>query len=186
MWISIPKYILHGLDREHLRLNDLKCGAKETKTHFILHTKLTECQTLSRSTKHFVSYTNNVLEIPVAPHQIITRVREVEIPFTCYYSNAGVVSSVGLEVKSKKVIFSKKGLGKFVLEMNIFPDNRYLGHYTKKDFPVKVPLRKTLYVKIGVDIQDKRLEILGEECFATPDPNPSKPGVSKYTFIKDG
>ena len=68
MWISIPKYILHGLDREHLRLNDLKCGAKETKTHFILHTKLTECQTLSRSTKHFVSYTNNVLEIPVAPH----------------------------------------------------------------------------------------------------------------------
>ncbi|KAM7451618.1 hypothetical protein ABFA07_000937 [Porites harrisoni] len=186
MWISIPKYILHGLDREHLRLNDLKCGAKETKTHFILHTKLTECQTLSRSTKHFVSYTNNVLEIPVAPHQIITRVREVEIPFTCYYSNAGVVSSVGLEVKSKKIIFSKKGLGKFVLEMNIFPDNRYLGHYTKKDFPVKVPLRKTLYVKIGVDTQDNRLEILGEECFATPDPDPNKPGVSKYTFIKDG
>ena len=110
----------------------------------------------------------------------------MEIPFTCYYSNAGVVSSVGLEVKSKKIIFSKKGLGKFVLEMNIFPDNRYLGPYTKKDFPVKVPLRKTLYVKIGVDTQDNRLEILGEECFATPDPDPSKPGVSKYTFIKDG
>ena len=50
---------------------------------------------------------------------------------------------------------------------------------------VKVPLRKTLYVKIGVDTQDNRLEILGEECFATPDPDPSKPGVSKYTFIKD-
>ena len=149
-------YILHDLDREHLRLNDLKCGAKKTKTHFILHTKLTECQTLSRSTKHFVSYTNNVLETPVAPQQIITRVREVEISFTCYYSNTGVVSSVGLEVKSKKIIFSNKGLGKFVLEMNIFLDNRYLGHYTKKDFPVKVPLRKTLYVKtIGVDTQDK-------------------------------
>ena len=145
------KYILHDLDKEHLRLIDLKCGAKETKTHFILHTKLTECQTLSRSTKHFVSYTNNVLEIRVAPHQIITRVREVEIPFTCYYSNTRVVSTVGLEVKSKKIIFSKKGPGKFVLEMNIVPDNRYLGHYTKKDFLVKVPFRKTLYVKIAVD-----------------------------------
>ena len=161
-------------------------GQRNQNSQNVKHTKLTECQTLSRSTKHFVSYTNNVLQIPVAPHQIITRVREVEIPFTCYYSNTGVVSSVGLEVKSKKIIFSNKGLGKFVLEMNIFPDNRYLGHYTKKDFPVKVPLRKTLYVKIGVDTQDHRLEILGEECFATPDPDPSKPGVSKYTFIKDG
>ena len=70
--------------------------------------------------------------------------------------------------------------------MNIFPDNLYLGHYTKKDFPVRVPLRKTLYVKIGVDTQDNTLYILGEECFATPDPDPSKPGVSKYTFIEDG
>jgi len=67
---------------------------------------------------------NNVLEIPVQPHQIITRVREVEIPFSCYYSNMDVVSAVDLRVKSKKIMFSKKGYGKFVLEMDIFSDNR--------------------------------------------------------------
>ena len=185
MWISIPKHLLHGLDREHLRLDDVNCGAKETRTHFILHTKLTECHTVSRHTKNFVCYMNKVLEIPVAHHQIITRVREVEIPFSCYYSNMGIVSAVGLQVKSKKIIFSKKGFGRFVLEMNIYPDNRYLGHYTKKDFPVYVPLRKILFVQVSVDTEDKRLEILAVECFATPDPDPNKPGL-KYTFIKDG
>ena len=118
-------------------------------------------------------------------HQIITRVREVEIPFSCYYSNTGVVSAVGLEVKSKKIIFSKRGYGEFVLEMNIFPNSYFVGEYKKKDFPVQVPLRKILYVEVSVDTDDNRLEILAETCFATPDPNPNKSGL-KYVFIEDG
>ena len=185
MWISIPKYLLHGLDREHLRLADENCSATETQTHYNLHTKLTECHTESRHTKNFVSYMNKVLEVPVEHHQIITRVREVEIPFTCYYFNMGVVSAVGLQVKNKKIIFSKKGFGKFVLEMKIFPDDRFVGHYKKEDFPVYVSLRKVLFVEVSVDTQDTRLAILAEECFATPDPNPNKPGL-RYTFIKNG
>ena len=185
MYISIPKYLLHGLDREHLRLTDVNCGATETPTHFILHTKLTECHTKSRHTKDFVCYMNAVEEIPVEHHQIITRVREVEIPFSCYYSNMGVVSAVGLEVKSKKIIFSKKGYGEFVLEMKVFPNYQFIGEYKKKDFPVYVPLRKILFVEVSVDTEDSRLEILAEECFATPDPDPNKPGL-KYTFIQDG
>jgi len=185
MWIKIPKYLLPALDREHLRLSDVNCGATETRTHYILHTKLTECHTVSRHTKNFVCYMNKVEEIPVQPHQIITRVREVEIPFSCYYNNMGVVSAVGLQVKSKKIVFSKKGYGKFVLEMKIFPSASFQYEYKKKDFPVMLPLRKILYVEVSVDTEDRRLEILAEECFATPDPDPNKPGL-KYTFIRDG
>lgn len=185
MWISIPKYILHGLDREHLRLADEKCTATETKTHFILHTNLTDCHTRKTHTKNFVCYMNAVLEIPVAPNQIITRVREVEIPFSCYYSNMGVVSAVGLKVQSKKIIFSKKGFGKFVLEMKIFPTNKFIFPYRKEDFPIYVPLGKVLYIEVSVDSKDTRLAVLAEECFATPDPNPNKPGL-RYTFIKNG
>ena len=184
MSISIPKQLLRGLDREHLRLTDLNCPATETPTHFILRTDLTECRTKSRHTKDFVIYMNKVEEIPLLPGQIITRVREVEIPFSCYYSNTGVVSAVGLEVKSKKIVFSKRGRGEFVLEMKIFLNNKFLIHYKKKDFPVQVPLRKELFVEVSVDTEDSRLEILAEECFATPDPNPHQSGLS-YTFIKD-
>ena len=185
MYISIPRNLLHGLDVEHLRLSDVSCGATETSTHFTLHTSLTGCHTKSRHTEKFVSYSNKVEEIPLEEGQIITRVREVEIPFTCYYSNMGVVSAVGLEVRSKKIIFSKKGYGEFVLEMKIFPDDKFLGHYKKNDFPVEVKLRQELYVEVSVDTDDSRLEILAEECFATPDPDPNN-DVLRYTFIKDG
>ncbi|KAJ7375244.1 hypothetical protein OS493_001989 [Desmophyllum pertusum] len=185
MSISIPKQLLRGLDREHLRLTDLNCPATETPTHFILRTDLTECRTKSRHTKDFVIYMNKVEEIPLLPGQIITRVREVEIPFSCYYSNTGVVSAVGLEVKSKKIVFSKKGRGEFVLEMKIFPNNNFRDQYKKKDFPVQVTLREILFVEVSVDTEDGRLTILAEDCFATPDPNPDKSGLS-YTFIKDG
>lgn len=185
MWINLPKSLLSGLDRDHLRLLDANCGAEETRTQFILYTKLTECETISKHTRGFVLYSNKVLQIPLKKKRIITRVREVEIPFSCYYSNTGVVSAVGIKVQSKKILFSKKGFGRFVLEMNIFPDNRYVGSYGKKDFPLIVSLRKLLYVQVKVESEDKRLAIIAEECFATPDVNPLKPGL-RYMFIKDG
>ena len=185
MWISIPKYLFYGLEKEHLRLRDVGCVATETPTHFILHTGLTKCQTKIRHTKNFVCYMNTVLEVPVKEHQIITRVHEVEIPFSCYYSNMGVVSSVGLQVKSKKIVFSEKGFGEFELELKVYPDPKYVSHYKKKDFPVYIPLRKVLYVEASVDTKDDRLRILAETCFASPDPDPSKPGL-RYFLIKDG
>jgi len=146
MWISIPKYLLPALPAA-FRLTDVNCGAKETNTHYILHTILMECQTVGWHTKDYVCCMNKVLEIPVKKHQIITRVREVEIPFSCYYSNMEVVSAVGLQDKSKKIIFSKKGYGKFVLEMKIFSDSRFLFHYKEQDFPVNVALREKSVVR---------------------------------------
>ena len=185
MSISLPKSLLKGLDREHLRLRDLSCGATETSTHFILSTNLTGCDTVKRHTKGFVCYMNKVEEIPIKPGQIITRIREVEIPFACYYSNMGVVSAVGLQVKSKKIVFSEKGFGKFVLALDIFPTPRFELPYKKKDFPIVVPLRKILYVKVSVDTEDERLRVLAVDCWATPDPNPLSRGL-RYDLIKDG
>ena len=185
MSISLPKALLKGLDREHLRLRDLSCGATETSTHFILSTNLTGCDTVKRHTKGFVCYMNKVEEIPIKPGQIITRIREVEIPFACYYSNMGVVSAVGLQVKSKKIVFSEKGFGKFVLVLDIFPTPRFELPYKKKDFPIVVPLRKILYVKVSVDTEDERLRVLAVDCWATPDPNPFSRGL-RYDLIKDG
>ena len=185
MAISIPKRLLPALDKEHLRLIDVDCGAIESRNHYILRTKLTGCDTVSRHTENFVYYMNKVEEIPIKPGQIITRVREVEIPFSCYYSNTGVISAVGLEVRSKKIIFSKRGFGKFVLDMKVYPTPSFSLEYKKKDFPIVVPLRKLLYVKVSVDSDDRRLDVLAVDCWATPNANPSSPGL-RYEFIKDG
>ncbi|XP_074625177.1 ZP domain-containing protein-like isoform X2 [Acropora palmata] len=185
MAISIPKDLLPGIDVEHLRLSDLSCQATEDRTRFFLRTDLTSCRTKIRHTSRFVTYSNKVEEVPVGPNQTITRVREVEIPFTCFYSNTGVVSAIGIKVESKKIFISKNGNGQFVLEMKIFRNSRFRNEFRKGEFPVVVSLRQILFVKVLVSSDDTRLSILAEKCFATPDADPSAPGL-KYTFIDNG
>ena len=120
MTITLPKSLLYGLDREHLRLIDVHCTATENETHFFLTTSTTECGTVLRHAKDHAIYSNMVSEIPIEEHQIVTRVREAMIPFHCYYSKWGVVSSMGIRPASKKVILSSKGFGEFTITMDVF------------------------------------------------------------------
>ena len=120
MTITLPKSLLLGLDREHLRLIDVHCKATENATHFFLNTKLTGCKTKLRFKGEYVIYTNMVSEIPIKQNQIVTRVRNAMIPFFCCYSKWGVVSSIGLKPSSKKIILSSKGFGKFTLTLDLF------------------------------------------------------------------
>ena len=92
MTITIPKSLLRGMDREHLPLLDTTCKATETSAHFSLRTPLTGCYTTSRHTPTAIVYSNAVLEIPVAAEDAVTRVREIEIQLSCFYSKYGVVS----------------------------------------------------------------------------------------------
>ena len=125
MSVTIPKSILKGMDREHVRLLDPKCGATETATHFILKTQLTGCNTTRRNTKSTIVYSNKVLEIPLKNLDITTRVREIEIPFSCYYSSYGVATAVGVKPENRKLVFSGKGKGNFTVVLELFHSKRY-------------------------------------------------------------
>ena len=124
MSIIIPKRILKGMDREHIRLLDPNCKATETPTHFGLLTPLTGCNTIRRHTKSAIVYSNKVLEIPLKNTDIITRVREIEIPFSCYYSNYGMATAVGLKPRNRKLVFSEKGTGNFTVLLELYHSNR--------------------------------------------------------------
>ncbi|RMX43597.1 hypothetical protein pdam_00020598, partial [Pocillopora damicornis] len=185
MTIVIPKSLLRGLDREHLRLLDTTCRARETNTHFFLTTPLNGCNTTRRFTPTAIVYSNAVLEIPVAAKGVITRVREIEIPFSCYLSKYGVVSSVASwKPSNRKLVFSDEGKGNFTLSLNMFPDNRFVSPYMKDDFPIGVVLRERLYFEVLVTSDDKQLSIIADRCFATPTQDQSNP--LKYGFIKKG
>ena len=124
MSISIPKPILEGMDREHLRLKDPNCGATETDTHFNLATPLTGCNTRRRQTKSAIVYSNKVLEIPLKQTDITTRVREIEIPFSCYYSNSKVATAVGVKPENRKLVFFERGKGNFTVVLELFHSER--------------------------------------------------------------
>ena len=154
--IIIPKSLLRGIDGEHLRLLDTTCKAKETSADFSLTTPLTGCNTTRRQTPTAIAYSNTVLEIPVAAENVVTRVREIEIEFSCFYSKYGVVSSVGWKPSNRKLVFSDEGKGNFTLSLNMFPDKRFVSPYTKDDFPLAVLLRKLLFFEASVTSGDKQ------------------------------
>ena len=124
MVIAIPKPVLRGADREHIRALDVNCKASENLTVFILDVPLTGCGTRKRHAVSSVVYTNEALPIPAMAKDVVSHVPNFQIPFHCYYDNDGLVSGIGLKPFSKKIIFSKKGFGKFALRLDLFPDIR--------------------------------------------------------------
>ena len=125
MILVIPKPLLRGADREHIRALDLNCKASENQTHFVLDVPLTSCGTNSRHSLSSVIYSNEALPAPPSARELVSHVPNFEIPFYCYYDNSGVVTGVGLRPESKKVIFSQKGFGKFSLSLELYPDERF-------------------------------------------------------------
>lgn len=183
MTIIIPKSLLRGLDREHLRLLDTKCKAEETSTYFSLTTPLTGCKTTRRLTPMAIVYSNTVLEIPVATKDVVTRVRELEIPFSCSLSRYGDVSPVSWKPKSVKIVFSGKGKGNFTLHLNMFPDERFASPFKRDDFPVTVVLRERLFFEVAVLSNDKQLSIKADRCYASP--MQDQTNSLKYEFVKN-
>ena len=184
MTIIIPKSLLRGIDREHLRLLDTTCKAQETSAAFSLMTPLTGCNTARMQTPSAIVYSNTVLEIPVPAEDVVKRVREIEIQFSCFYSKYGVVSSVGWKPSNSKLVFSDEGKGNFTLSLNMFPDRRFVSPYRKDDFPVAVMLRKLLFFEVSVTSGDKQLSIIADRCYATP--TQDQQGPLKYELITKG
>ena len=125
MVIAIPKSRLRGTDREHIRALDVNCHASGNATHFFLDVPLTGCGTKSMHANSSVIYSNEALPVPPMAEDIVSHVPDFEIPFHCYYDSEGLVSGVGLMPRSKKVILSKKGFGKFTLKLDLYPDIRF-------------------------------------------------------------
>ncbi|CAH3173407.1 unnamed protein product [Porites lobata] len=184
MSITLPKALVLGLNREHVTLRDVKCVAKETRTDFTLTTALTGCGTTARHRGGFVVYSNTVLEIPVADDAIITRVREIEIPFSCFYKNSGDATAVGVKPDTRKLVFDEDGQGNFTVSLDMFPDKSFEAAYTQSDYPVEVKLRQYLFFQASVKTKDKTLSVLAENCYATP--SQDREHDDKYHLIKNG
>ena len=184
MSITLPKALARGLDRHHVRLLNTSCQATATPTHYTLETPLTGCGTTSRHTAQAVVYSNMVVEMPYLDNDVITRVREVGIPFHCYYANDQVVSAVSFKASNRKLVFSENGQGNFSILLDMFPDERFVAAYSKMDFPVGVVLRQRLYFQVSVESADQQLSIIADKCFATPTQDSS--GQPQHEFIGGG
>ena len=96
MQIDVKRGLLNGFKPTHLRLNDPSCKAQDNETHFSLIAPLMSCGTVSSHTDDAVVYSNTVKEAEVSYEGMITRIPELTIPFSCYYTKEGVTSTYGI------------------------------------------------------------------------------------------
>lgn len=183
MQIDVKRGLLNGFKPTHLRLNDPSCKAQDNETHFSLIAPLMSCGTVSSHTDDAVVYSNTVKEEEVSYEGMITRIPELTIPFSCYYTKEGVTSTYGIiPRKLKMTMDGGDSTTEFVLEISVFKDQEYLLPYGIRDFPLKVALNKPLYVQLAVDSPDNRLELREEKCYATPTQDPDD--SMKYDIIR--
>ncbi|XP_066029720.1 uncharacterized protein [Pocillopora verrucosa] len=183
MTIVIPKTLLRGLDLKNIRLLDTKCKGKEGRTHLSVTTSLTGCKTARRYTPTAIIY-SNILKIPVAAKSAVTRVRDIKVQFSCYYSAHGIVSSLGWTPIKTTFELREKAKGNLTLSLRMFHNKAFVNSYTKVDFPVAVELHRRLYFEVSVATDDKKLSVRADRCYATP--TRDQKNSLKYEFIKKG
>jgi hypothetical protein len=94
MRILIKMKLLEDMKPNSLRLSDPNCHASSNGTHFLLVAPLIKCGTTVRHTSKAVVYSNAVLE--KESKGMITRLSDISVPFSCYYSKEGITSTLGL------------------------------------------------------------------------------------------
>lgn len=184
MTVVIAKSLLPGVDRGHLRLLDASCTASETSTHFSLTTPLTGCLTAVSHTPTSVICSNRVLEIPSDINDVVTRIKEVEISFSCQYFKSGVVSSVGWQPENNVIVFNDEGQRNFTMALNMFPDRDFVTPYSLNDFPVVVQIQQPLFFEVSATTGGLQVSLRADHCYATP--TQDRNSLVKYDFIQDG
>ncbi|XP_066029585.1 ZP domain-containing protein-like [Pocillopora verrucosa] len=183
MTIFIPKTLLRGLDLKNLRLLDTKCKGKEGRTHLSVTTSLTGCKTTSRYTPTAIIYSNTLI-IPVATKSAVTRLHDIKVQFSCYYSMHGTVSSLGWTPIKTTLELREKAKGNLTLSLRMFHNKTFVNPYTKDDFSVAVGLHRRLFLEVSVATDEKKLSIRADRCYATP--TQDQKNSLKYEFIKKG
>jgi hypothetical protein len=94
MYIDLEKNVVNGYSKLDLTLRNSSCKATSNETHYTLKAPLVGCGTEVKFTKEAVVYSNLVKEY--RKNGMITRIQDIRIPFSCFYTKEGVTSTFGL------------------------------------------------------------------------------------------
>ncbi|KAK3750401.1 hypothetical protein QZH41_005560 [Actinostola sp. cb2023] len=95
MYIDLDRKSLIGYSAVDLSLQNTSCRATSNETHYSLKAPLVGCGTEIKFTPEAVVYTNMVKEYRSADG-MITRIQDIRIPFSCFYTKEGVTSTFGV------------------------------------------------------------------------------------------
>lgn len=186
MTVAIAKSFLPGVDRGHLQLLDASCTATETSTQFILQAPLVGCFSSVSHRPKSVLYSNKVLTISSDINPVVTRKKEIEIPFSCLYAKSGVVSTAGWKPEKNVIKFSVERQGNFTMTLDMFPNSDFGAPYSQKDLPLAVHIEQSLFFEVFVTTGDGELSIRADRCYATLTQDRKRKTSVKYDLIQNG
>ncbi|KAL8623573.1 hypothetical protein ACOMHN_045507 [Nucella lapillus] len=111
MELTFEKAFFPSLHREHLTLSDVSCVATDNATHIILRAPLTACGTVSKQRGGLIIYRNTVHSLEEVVEGVITRVKEVQIPFQCLM-DLQEIREVPVNVDTQQLHFLLEGSGR--------------------------------------------------------------------------
>ncbi|XP_041377499.1 CUB and zona pellucida-like domain-containing protein 1 [Gigantopelta aegis] len=151
MTISFNRGKFPGLHEQYMTLRDSTCHATGNQTHITLVSPLSGCGTTSRKVGNNTIYENVVKSQEVVVEGVISRVRELSVPFEC------VVPVVTNH-------FAVEAQGVFDIRLELFHDEHF--NKTPED-PFYITPGESLYVQLNMET-DTRLSPFAMMCDATP------------------
>ena len=116
----------------------------------------------------------------------ISRLKKVDVPFSCVYPTSQSVSSFGFQLKQvvPKLVKEERGFGNFQVKIDLYSDSTYSRALSGQNYPLEVEVQDRVYFEVNIDTTDPRLKVFAENCSATPTQNRNDP--RRYWLIQNG
>ncbi|KAL8624308.1 hypothetical protein ACOMHN_034031 [Nucella lapillus] len=163
MELTFEKAFFPSLHREHLTLSDVSCVATDNATHIILRAPLTACGTVSKQRGGLIIYRNTVHSLEEVVEGVITRVKEVQIPFQCLM-DLQEIREVPVNVDTQQLHFLLEGSGRHDVGLQ-FSAN---GHFHQGQGQASVYPGQELHGRVTLSTLDPNLGVALSNCSATP------------------
>ncbi|CAK6978954.1 hypothetical protein L3Q82_008457%2C partial [Scomber scombrus] len=182
MTVEVEKTYLIRRNEDNLHLNDPSCNltTRSNKTHLVAVMSLNTCGTVTEEDAENIIFKNEITSAD--PSDIISRQHDVEIAFSCVYPKR---TNMTLGYSHKNPYgFTEKGFGAFTFQFEFFDSERFRRKRDASTYPVKVYLKRKIFMQIEATASIPNTELFVESCKATPYDN--RNSRINYTIIENG
>ncbi|XP_076469590.1 CUB and zona pellucida-like domain-containing protein 1 [Babylonia areolata] len=164
MELTFEKAAFPSLHGEHMTLLDVSCGATENATHIILRAPLSACGTVSQQQGSSIVYQNLARSVEEVVEGVISRVKEVRVPFQCTM-NLNLVHELPVHVDSQELHFLLEGTGRHDVSLQFSTDGKFQPGQGQGQ--VSVYPGQELYGRVTLSTLDPNVGVVLSNCSAT-------------------
>ncbi|XP_038591172.1 alpha-tectorin-like [Micropterus salmoides] len=174
-----------GIDYTALHLNDPTCtGHMDSKTHMVTFSfdSTDACGVKVTTNGSQVIYKNTIMTRNASVDTVITRGNQVEIDFSCFYTQPDL-KNVAFLIKDGSVVQQiVSGAWNYTLKMNAYSDaglTQLVGPTTK------IGLNQKIWMALKTEgLDDNMVAVVTDSCWATSESSPDS--VPRYELITKG